>query len=671
MKDKNSNTFSLGQVLLALGFAFVLLVITLIKKTFPFPAFDVVSDVLSLTLLITLILIVQPFAQKFEKNPVDGIKFISIFLFALVGISFAFKNLISIQKVGEFTTLATYVDVISANIYNLIYAFLLSIVFSIFLKVFFHERGREAKVKFIITFSYFAVFELLKRIFELPNLLPQLLVGFQIILFMWISFRIPWVISLSKKDKYKVLLFSFLSILFSFLLQSPFVTGNAAEGMRYYSDLFFSFTHFYFQPFLIIYFFFVFGSVVFHLPTGEIYERRVTELSTLQNIGKLVARVFDVKEFSEMSVKIAMEITNSKSAWVEMKLSNSAQIYGRYGIEENEMLKIMEQLSHVKEKFEGAHFKEGYHIDNFEGKIILIAPLVAHDKTLGLLYLMRDDKNYNQDEINLALAFADQIAIGVENSRLIQESIEKERLAREFELARQMQKKLLPKSLPISEKFEISALSVPAFEVGGDYYDFVIHEDGNISLIIADVSGKGVSAAFYMAEIKGVFQSLAKIYPKPVDFLAKMNDTIFEHIDKKFFITLVYAYFDLKKDVVYIARAGHLPPVLVKRGTLKFLKLSGAGVGLMPTRSFQRLIKTLKLKLEENDLLVFYSDGIIEALNEENEEFGYERFERAIISASDKCSDEIVNSIHNELTSYQGEMQQVDDITIVVVKWKK
>jgi len=158
MKDKNSNTFSLGQILLALGFAFVLLVITLIKKTFPFPAFDVVSDVLSLTLLITLILIVQPFAQKFEKNPVDGIKFISIFLFALVGISFAFKNLIGIQKVGEFTTLATYVDVISANIYNLIYAFLLSIVFSIFLKILFHERGREAKVKFIITFSYFAIF---------------------------------------------------------------------------------------------------------------------------------------------------------------------------------------------------------------------------------------------------------------------------------------------------------------------------------------------------------------------------------------------------------------------------------------------------------------------------------------------------------------------------------
>ncbi len=670
MKDKDSKTFSFGQVLLALGFAFILLAVTLIKKIFPFSAFEIASDILSSALLVTLILIVQPFAQKFEKNPVDGIKFISVFLFSLVVISFAFKNLINIQRVGELTTLTSYVDIISANFYNLIYAFLLSIVFSIFLKVFFYERGKEANLKFVVTFSYFAIFELLRRLFEASSLL-SLLGGIQIILFIWASFRIPWVINLPKKDKYKVLLFSFLSVSFSFLLQSPFITGNAVEGMRYYSALFFSFTHFYCQPFLIIYFFFVFGSTVFHLPTGEIYERRVTELSTLQNIGKLVARVLDIKDFSETSVKIAMEITNSKSAWVEVRFSNSAQIYGRFGIGEDEMLRVMGQISHIREKFGREYFKENYHIEDLESKIVLVAPLVAHDKVLGLLYLMRDGKSYNQDEINLALAFADQIAIGIENSRLIQESIEKERLAREFELARQMQEKLLPKSLPVSEKFEISALSIPAFEVGGDYYDFVIHNNGNISLIAADVSGKGVSAAFYMAEIKGIFQTLAKIHPKPVDFLAKMNDTILGHIDKKFFITLVYAYFDLQRNVVHIARAGHLPPVLVKGGTLKFLKLPGASVGLMPTHSFRKLLKTLKFKLEKDDLLIFYSDGIIEAVNELNEEFGYERLKKVIVSSSDRHSNEIVNTIYREVINYQGEIQQVDDITIVAVKWKK
>lgn len=669
MNEQNSKIFSLGQILLAFGFAFTLLIITLVKKIFPLPAFEFASNILFSALLITLILIVQPFAKKFEHNPVDGTKFISIFLFPLVGISFAFKNIINIQREGELPTLLSFSDILASNIHNLIYIFLTSIVFSIFLKILFHERNQEAKIKFSITLLYFAIAEFAREVFDLPGLLSQLMVIVQLILFVWTSFRIPWIISLSKKDKYRILFFSSLVIVFSFLLQSPFITGSSAESMRYYSSLFFSFVHFYLQPFLIIYFFFVFGSTIFHLPTGEIYERKIAELSTLQNIGKLVAQVLDIKEFTETAVKIAMEITNSKSGWVELKIYGQDKIYGRSGIEESEMINLTDKIAQIKE----AHltkYPQGFQVEKLNDKTILIAPLVAHGKVSGYLYLLKENQNFVKDEINLALAFADQIAIGVENSILIQESIEKERLAREFELAQQMQKKLLPKVLPESDKFEIAALSVPAFEVGGDYYDFVFHSDGNISIIIADVSGKGISAAFYMAEIKGIFQSLAKIYPAPLDFLVKANETIYGHIDKKFFITLVYAYFDLKKNIVHIARAGHLPPILVKTQCIKLLKIPGAGVGLMPSALFRKLLKPVKLKLEKNDLILFYSDGVIEAMNEENEEFGYARLENLIISNTEMCANELVQSIFKEVTKYQGEMKQIDDITILAVKWK-
>ncbi|MEN3039057.1 MAG: GAF domain-containing SpoIIE family protein phosphatase [Candidatus Kryptonium sp.] len=670
MNDQNSKIFSFGQILLALGFAFILLVITLVKKIFPFPALEFASNILFSALLITLILIVQPFAKKFENNPVDGTKFISIFLFPLVGISFAFKNIINIQREGESSTLLSFSDILASNIHNLIYIFLISISFSIFLKIFFHERNREAKVKFAITLLYFVIAEFAREVLDLPGLLSQLSLIFQLILFMWVSFRIPWIISLSKNDKYKILLFSFFVIVLSFLLQSPFITGSSAEGMRYYSPLFFSFVHFYLQPFLIIYFFFVFGSTIFHLPTGEIYERKIAELSTLQNIGKLVAQVLDIKEFTETAVKIAMEITNSKSGWVELKIYGQDRIYGISGIEESEMLNLMGKIASIKDGYLTSLYPPNFHIENFNNKTILMAPLISHGKISGYLYLLKENQNFIQDEVNLALAFADQIAIGVENSMLIQESIEKERLAREFELARQMQKKLLPKVLPESEKFEIAALSVPAFEVGGDYYDFVFHDDGNISVIIADVSGKGISAAFYMAEIKGIFQSLAKIYPAPFDFLVKANETIYGHIDKKFFITLVYAYFDLRKDIVHLARAGHLPPILVKTRRIKLLKIPGAGIGLMPSALFRKSLKPVKLKIGKNDLILFYSDGIIEAMNEENEEFGYRRLENLIISNAEKCASELVQSIFKEVTKYQGEMKQIDDITILAVKWK-
>ncbi len=667
-KTSDSNAFSIGQVFLSLGLAFVLFAITLVKKIFQFSFFNVASDIISSAFLITLILMIQPFARKFEINPIEGAKFITIFLFAVVGISFAFKNIINVQKKDELVTLASYSDVIATNIYCLIYTFLASVVFSIFLKVFSLARGKEAMIKFVLSLSFFAIMEILRRIFKDAGLFYQISLLAQVVLFMWISFKVSWIVSLSKKNKYKVLAYSFFIILLTFLLQSPIISS---EAMRYYSDFLFSLVHFYFQPFLIIYFFFVFGSTIFHLPTTEIYERKVAELSTLQNIGKLVAQVPDIAEFSETAVKIAMEITGSKSGWVELILPDGVEIYGETGIDKDEVKSLINEITSAKEKLDGMNFKEKYSVVNVGGLNILIIPLIYHGKVSGFMYLAKKEKSFAEDEISISLAFADQIAIGVENSRLIQELIEKERLMREFDLARQMQMRLLPKVLPSSEKFEVSALFVPALEVGGDYYDFIVHGNGDVSIVVADVSGKGISAAFYMAEIKGIFQSIARVYPSPVEFLSRLNDIVMGQVDRKFFVTLVYAYFDSDENTVQIARAGHSPPAIVRDGNVKFLKPSGAGIGLMQTDSFRKFIKTIKLKLKKGHMLVFYSDGVIEAMNEKNEEFGYDRLKNLLNKTYQENSDDIVRSIIKEVEKHRGEANQIDDITILTVKWKK
>lgn len=669
-KISEGKSYLIQQILLALGLAFILLAMTFVKKIFPFPIFDFVSVIVSSALLITVILMVQPFANKFEKKPVEGIKFISIFLLPLVGISFAFKNFINLQKEGNIITLISYSDVVLDNVYCLIYIFLVSIVFSIFLKVLYLGRGREVKIKFAVSLIFFTIAELFKGVFENIAFLPQILLIVQLLLFMWISFKIPWVIGLPKREKYKVLIYSFLAMILTLLLQSPFITGNSSEAMKFYSSFLFSFAHLYLQPFLIIYLLFAFGSAVFHLPTTEIYERKVTELYTLQNIGKLVAQVPDVKEFSETALAIAMEITNSKSAWIELKLPTGVEIYRNPGVDD-EFKILMNEIDSMKSKFEMQNFKERYFMANFERKNVLVIPLITHGKNSGFMYLVKTDKMFDEDEINLSIALADQIAIGVENSRLIQELIEKERLTREFELARQMQNRLLPKFLPASDKFEISVLFAPAFEVGGDYYDFIVHKNGDVSVVIADVSGKGVSAAFYMAQIKGIFQSLAKVYPKPLEFISKLNEIVFGQVDRKFFITLIYAYFDLKNDIVQIARAGHSPPILVKDGKVDYLKPSGVGIGLIQTDLLKKFVKPVKLKLKKGDVLIFYSDGVTEAMNERNEEFGYERLEKLLCKVHRKNSEEIVKTIFDSVVNHQGEANQIDDITIFVVKWKK
>lgn len=675
MNSENSKIFEgkshfIQQILLALGLSFILLAITLVKKVFPFSIFDFVSGIVVTALLITVILIVQPFANKFEKKPVEGIKFISIFLLPLVGISFAFKNFINLQKEGNLINFRSYSDIVLTNVYCLIYIFLASVVFSIFLKVLYFGRGREVKIKFVASLIFFAIIELFKGVLENIAFLPQILLIIQLLLFMWISFKIPWVIGLPKREKYKVLLYSFFAMFFSFLLQSPFITGNSSEAMKFYSSFLFSFTHFYFQPFLIVYLLFAFGSAIFHLPTTEIYERKVTELYTLQNIGKLVAQVLDVKEFSETALGIAMEITNSKSAWIELELPTGVEIYHSPRVDD-EFKILTNEIDLIKNKFAMQNFKGRYLTENFEGKNILVISLITHGKNFGFMYLVKTDKMFDDDEINLSLALADQIAIGVENSRLIQELIEKERLTREFELARQMQNRLLSKFLPTSDKFEISVSFVPAFEVGGDYYDFIVHGNNNISVIVADVSGKGVSAAFYMAQIKGIFQSLAKVYPKPLEFLSKLNEIVFSQVDRKFFITLVYAYFDLKNNIVQIARAGHSPPILVEDGKVNYLKSPGVAIGLIQTDLLKKFVKTVKLKLKKDDVLVFYSDGVVEAMNERNEEFGYERLEKLLCEVHRKNSEEIVKAILDNVVNHQGKANQIDDITVLVVKWKK
>jgi sigma-B regulation protein RsbU (phosphoserine phosphatase) len=670
MREENSEIkfLGLGQILLASFLVFVLLAVTLIKKVWSWAPFDFISGILSVALLITFMLIVQPFAKKFEGNPVEALKFISAFLFSLILISFVFKNLINVTKQDNIVVPSLYGDVVMTNLFSVIYIFLVAVVFSIFMKVLFLGRGREVKVKFILTLAFFAIylsftdlFESLSKMLRAVVFEPGIAMIILLFLFMWISIRIPWVISLRKREKYLVLLFSSLTFIFVIFHGSPLITGGGAEALRFYSPLLFSFAHYYFDIFIGVYSFFVFVSTIFHLPTTEIYERKVAELSTLQNIGKLVAQMLDIREFSETALKIAMEITNSKSALIEIKLAENEIIHRGIGTDTEKLKEI------TADKNLDKHL-----VVNFDDGDVLIAPLIAHGKTSGYLSLMKKEGGFDADTLNLALAFADQIAIGVENYKLVMESIEKERLLREFELARQIQKKLLPGVLPKSNKFEMSALSSPAFEVGGDYYDFVVHKDGNLSFIVADVSGKGVSAAFYMAEIKGIFQSISKIYKNPTEFLLAFNDAVYGHVDKKFFITLIYAYFDVKNGSIQIARAGHLPPIFVRGKKVEFLKPPGPGIGLMETKMFERYIKPVKLKLEKDDLLIFYSDGVIEAMNKSWEEFGYNRFADFVLKISEKETDKITRLIFEEIEKYrEGEQTFADDLTILAIKWKK
>jgi serine phosphatase RsbU (regulator of sigma subunit) len=206
--------------------------------------------------------------------------------------------------------------------------------------------------------------------------------------------------------------------------------------------------------------------------------------------------------------------------------------------------------------------------------------------------------------------------------------------------------------------------------VGGDYYDFVHLDPSRIGIVVGDVSGKGVSAAFYMSEVKGIFQALSRMYPSPRDFMVKANDALAGSIDKHSFVSLIYAILDVATGRLTLARAGHCPMLLVSSNRVQYIRPGGMGLGLTEGRVFEGAIEEHALQLTEGDVCVFYTDGLTEARNVADEEFGYERLLAGAQRAREQSATGIKEEILNAVRLFSGAETHHDDLTLVVLKWR-
>jgi serine phosphatase RsbU (regulator of sigma subunit) len=244
-------------------------------------------------------------------------------------------------------------------------------------------------------------------------------------------------------------------------------------------------------------------------------------------------------------------------------------------------------------------------------------------------------------------------------------------MERELDVAREIQRKILPLKNPSYKDIEISSVFIPAFEVGGDYYDFFKIDENRMGFIIADVSGKGISAAFIMAEIKGIFESLSQTMSSPKEILIKANDILKNSLDKKTFISAAYGVIDIKREKLILARAGHCPVLLLRDNNVEHIRPSGMGLGLDYTINFKNKLEETEIDLFENDLLVLYTDGITESKNSEMDDFGEKLFEEILIENRNEAVDDISNKVIREITLFSKNNSQHDDITLVILKWKK
>jgi len=255
--------------------------------------------------------------------------------------------------------------------------------------------------------------------------------------------------------------------------------------------------------------------------------------------------------------------------------------------------------------------------------------------------------------------------------QLMREQAEKERLEEELRIARQIQMSLLPgEGLVSVPGVRIAALCLPAAEVGGDYYDLLPLGDTRMGVLVADVSGKGTSAALYMAELKGLVLSLSRIYDSPKRLLSEANRILGENMDRHSFVTMTYAVVDTRTRRMRFARAGHNPLIHLsaQTGRTRILAPAGLGLGLDPGARFDQVLEESDVVLEAGDFFLFFTDGLSEAMNEGSELFGEGRLRRVLEEGASLGSEELRERIMEEVRRFVGDALPHDDMTLVVLK---
>ncbi|MDQ3803742.1 MAG: SpoIIE family protein phosphatase [Acidobacteriota bacterium] len=296
----------------------------------------------------------------------------------------------------------------------------------------------------------------------------------------------------------------------------------------------------------------------------------------------------------------------------------------------------------------------------------MVAPVISNDEVIGVVDLEADTPDaYSEDDLQVLMLLASQVAIIVEKAMLHEQLVEKKRLEAQLEVARQVQLSLLPPGDPALEGFDISAYNFSTEEVSGDYYDFVKVYDDHLGLVIADVSGKGVPASLLMAFLRASLRAAIRIGYAPNVGMAKVNFLLWETIEPHQFVTAFYGMLDATNRTLAFVNAGHNPPLILDRdGRARFIERGGLPLGMFrDTRYYEYY-----LPIEAGQTLVLYTDGATEAAGPDGAEYGRHRLVEAVRAGRDKSARELIDFIYNDIFEWTGGRGSGDDVTFVIIK---
>lgn len=404
-------------------------------------------------------------------------------------------------------------------------------------------------------------------------------------------------------------------------------------------------------------------------------------LLTLYTITRAMNSSLDFDEVLNRVMDSIMDVMKAQRGFLMVAENDALQVRVARGIDGEQLsdehaysTTIVGQVVETRESLltnnaqYDTRYVPGESIIMFGLRAILCAPMMVQNRLIGVVYVdtaMRSG-NFSEADLKLLDAVAGQAGVAIENARLYKVAVEKGRLERELQMAREIQESLLPRRIPALPGYEIAARWRSAREVAGDFYDLFMLEENVLSLVIADVSDKGAPAALFMASARSMIRSHAFSGLSPVDTLGRTNDLILEDADSGMFVTVYYSLLHQDGQSVHV-NAGHNPPMLYrhKNKQVELMPRGGRAIGWFPDNPLQ----AIELQLSPGDVIVYYTDGLTDAENLAGEPFGEQRLAEALQDVTESSAEAILRHLVKQVDIFCDGAPAFDDLTLCVARF--
>lgn len=504
---------------------------------------------------------------------------------------------------------------------------------------------------------------------------PKILLILGFALLFLLAFKVKIWLPLSPRNVQKSLVWYSLIMILALLVILDFDPGTSS-GL-YNSVLFFNEIAKLFAFSMLITYSRVLYFSLISLPFSNLLARKVYEVDSLFFLNRIVRNFNNLERIYEVFTEITSNTFNQSPTWIQFYENDKIVIKWFIKIEKQTLENLIynqftdnffqsiKQPTFFTQSSEILTQKDKYTVQPlFES--FCIVPIIVQGKIIGHFVTANQNPYYfDEDDLKILTTYVETLCISIEGNNLLKETIEKEKYKQELLLGKKIQYNFLPTDIPVFPNLEIEVYFQPSEEVGGDFYDFIPIDNNKILFLIGDVSGKGISAAFYMALLKGVFLSYREKINNLSDFFKFVNKTIYKQIDRQMHVTMAGLLINFENNSFEFIRAGHLPALIKTKESIIQCYPSGLGISLVSNILFEKNLSTFANNLNNVEYFLLFTDGLIESLGNKDITQGLrilkEILEKNFFNNANELKNIILEHIEKLGTIFD------DDITLIVI----